>query len=385
MSNLRNILNPAADDGESSSMYHRFHMDVDSPPRLPEPPSSPGSVTSATVDAVEEVEHPAAILYDPKDHAPHPNCPDTLDCLPDTEGRPQHTLPVILRCAILGSPRKRLTIREIYAAMENKYAYYKTAGSTWKQSVRHHLSLNRLFERQARPVTDPGFGSYWTVNLAAPPGTKRPRKRGRGKNNNADGEGKRRGRPRKEDLPPTPQTPSSATTLPSAGPSKTVQDTEMTHFDIDGGGGHGSLDEDYESDEETMQHPFERRTSLVRMQLSAYTPSSSSSSALPSFPGEDDSANVIERLDIEVSTLRRQAADAVQVSMRLTDQLSQAQAEASRAKSNSKRLETLLAEETMKLKMANLNAREETERRRLAENEIRALQQQLVAGTLSTG
>ncbi|KAI0053388.1 winged helix DNA-binding domain-containing protein, partial [Auriscalpium vulgare] len=78
--------------------------------------------------------------------------------------RPQHTLPVILRCAILGSPKKRLTIREIYAAMEDKYPYYKTAGSTWKQSVRHHLSLNRLFERQPRPVTDPGFGSYWTVN-----------------------------------------------------------------------------------------------------------------------------------------------------------------------------------------------------------------------------
>ncbi|KII93419.1 hypothetical protein PLICRDRAFT_99686, partial [Plicaturopsis crispa FD-325 SS-3] len=101
------------------------------------------------------------------EHAPHPDCPDTLDCLPDAEGRPQHTLPVILRCAILGSPKKRLTIREIYAAMEDKYPYYKTAGPTWKQSVRHHLSLNRLFERQPRPVTDPGFGSYWTVNLEA--------------------------------------------------------------------------------------------------------------------------------------------------------------------------------------------------------------------------
>ncbi|KAJ7476204.1 hypothetical protein FB451DRAFT_965061, partial [Mycena latifolia] len=78
--------------------------------------------------------------------------------------RPQHTLPVILRCAILGSPRKRLTIREIYAAMEEKYPYYRSTGVTWKQSVRHHLSLNRFFERQPRPAMDPGFGSYWTVN-----------------------------------------------------------------------------------------------------------------------------------------------------------------------------------------------------------------------------
>lgn len=65
-------------------------------------------------------------------HEPHPDCPDTLACLPDSDDRPQHTLPVILRCAILGSPRRRLTIREIYAAMEAKYPWYRTAGPTWK-------------------------------------------------------------------------------------------------------------------------------------------------------------------------------------------------------------------------------------------------------------
>ncbi|KAH9486255.1 Forkhead box protein J2 [Psilocybe cubensis] len=134
------------------------------------------------------------------DHKAHADCPDTLACLPDTPGRPQHTLPVILRCAILGSPRKRLTIREIYATMESKYPYYKSAGQTWKQSVRHHLSLNRLFERQPRPVTDPGFGSYWTVNLSAPPGTKRPRKRGRPQK---EGEGARSGEMSGENSPIT--------------------------------------------------------------------------------------------------------------------------------------------------------------------------------------
>lgn len=71
-----------------------------------------------------------------RNHPKHDNCPDTLDCLPDTDGRPQHTLPVILRCAILGSPKQRLTIREIYSAMEKKYAYYTTAGPAWKVSER---------------------------------------------------------------------------------------------------------------------------------------------------------------------------------------------------------------------------------------------------------
>lgn len=95
-------------------------------------PSSPESNVSdnTTIDynQHEESDVPQRVV----NHEPHPNCPDSLDCLPDTEGRPQHTLPVILRCAILGSPRKRLTIREIYAAMEGKYDYYRTAGPTWK-------------------------------------------------------------------------------------------------------------------------------------------------------------------------------------------------------------------------------------------------------------
>ncbi|KAI0660598.1 hypothetical protein C8Q70DRAFT_62513 [Cubamyces menziesii] len=179
MSSLNNILNP-----ESS---------YESTLRL-QAVRSPSSSTTSPTEKLPEPSKPVEIRPPPpprteviiRAHEPHPDCPDTLACLPDTDGRPQHTLPVILRCTILGSPRKRLTIREIYAAMERKYPYYKTAGPAWKQSVRHHLSLNRLFERQPRPPSDPGFGSYWTVNLDAPPGTKRPRKRG-GRTNKMDG------------------------------------------------------------------------------------------------------------------------------------------------------------------------------------------------------
>ncbi|KAJ6542435.1 hypothetical protein B0H10DRAFT_1854556, partial [Mycena sp. CBHHK59/15] len=89
---------------------------------------------------------------------------ESLACLPDTQAKPQHTIQAILRCALLGSSHKRLTLREIYAAMEEKFPYYKTTSANWKQSVRLHLSLDRLFERQPRPPTEPGFGSYWTVN-----------------------------------------------------------------------------------------------------------------------------------------------------------------------------------------------------------------------------
>lgn len=65
-------------------------------------------------------------------HVAHERCPDSLSCLPDTEGRPQHTIPIIIRCAILGSPNERLTVRSIYDTMEQKFPYYRTAGISWK-------------------------------------------------------------------------------------------------------------------------------------------------------------------------------------------------------------------------------------------------------------
>ncbi|OSD06203.1 hypothetical protein PYCCODRAFT_1432015 [Trametes coccinea BRFM310] len=179
MSSLNDLLNPES-SYESSLRLQAVRS----------PTTSTTSPTEKPAEPIKSVEirppPPPRTEIIIRAHEPHPDCPDTLACLPDTDGRPQHTLPVILRCTILGSPRKRLTIREIYAAMERKYPYYKTAGPAWKQSVRHHLSLNRLFERQPRPPSDPGFGSYWTVNLDAPPGTKRPRKRG-GRPNKNDG------------------------------------------------------------------------------------------------------------------------------------------------------------------------------------------------------
>jgi hypothetical protein len=203
------------------------------------------------------------------------------------------------------------------------------------------------------------------VNLAAPPGTKRPRKRGRP--SKADGESKRRGRPRKDDSVPVSVTSFEGTDNDAKehdDDELEVEDSEVTTEKA----GPSSPKDELESEEETM-HSFERRTSLVRMQLSAYS-SFSPSSAHPRYAGEEDSANTIERLDIEISTLRRQASDAIQVSMRLTDQLAQAQAEASRARSASKRLEVMLEEESRKRRDAEVALSEEKRKRFEAEEKL---------------
>lgn len=69
-----------------------------------------------------------------------------------------------------------------------------------QQSLRHQLSLNRLFEReQGQRLLTRGF--YWSVNLSAPPGTKRPRKRGSRKADEPESSAPKRGRPPQEPRP----------------------------------------------------------------------------------------------------------------------------------------------------------------------------------------
>ncbi|KAJ7460520.1 hypothetical protein B0H11DRAFT_1736628 [Mycena galericulata] len=108
-------------------------------------------------------------------HQHHSNCPDSLACLLDVgpTDRPKYTLATILRCAILGSTGKMMTLGGMYTAIEEKFPYYRTV-KAWRGSVRHQLSLNSLFKRVQQPRA-----SYWTVDLDAERGNKRLRKRGR--------------------------------------------------------------------------------------------------------------------------------------------------------------------------------------------------------------
>jgi septal ring factor EnvC (AmiA/AmiB activator) len=150
----------------------------------------------------------------------------------------------------------------------------------------------------------------------------------------------------------------------------------MTPFELEPAGDISRVtdDEEYESEETTM-HPFERRSSLVRMQLSSYAPSHSSSSFTPRLTMRDeDPMNMIERLQIEIETLRRQAADAIQVSVRLADQLSEAQAETSRVRTQMKRTETMLNEESRRRRETERAADEEARLRWALEDEVRRLQ-----------
>ncbi|OAX32173.1 winged helix DNA-binding domain-containing protein, partial [Rhizopogon vinicolor AM-OR11-026] len=91
-----------------------------------------------------------------------------LWALPDPpEGeKPNQPYPILIKLAIYGSPHKQLTLQEIYTALEDRFEWFKDRRNekAWKNSIRHNLSLNKVFQHVPRAITEPGKGSYWQLD-----------------------------------------------------------------------------------------------------------------------------------------------------------------------------------------------------------------------------
>ncbi|KAH0833463.1 hypothetical protein J3R83DRAFT_12583 [Lanmaoa asiatica] len=110
-----------------------------------------------------------------------PHEPIGLYSLPDPASgeKPSTPLPMLIKLAIYGSPNKQLTLQDIYTELENRFQWFREHKNekAWKNSIRHNLSLNKVFQHVPRPITEPGKGSYWQLDVSGGEGYKRTRKR----------------------------------------------------------------------------------------------------------------------------------------------------------------------------------------------------------------
>ena len=80
--------------------------------------------------------------------------------------RPPYSFSALIAMAISSSPKKMLTLPEIYNFITGKFPFYKKEDKKWKNSIRHNLSLNKCFTKASREDGLKGKGNLWIIDPA---------------------------------------------------------------------------------------------------------------------------------------------------------------------------------------------------------------------------
>uniref|UniRef100_G3PDI6 Forkhead box P1b n=1 Tax=Gasterosteus aculeatus aculeatus TaxID=481459 RepID=G3PDI6_GASAC len=116
-------------------------------PTTPTAPLTPLSQTHSviTANSLHSV-GPMRRRYSEKYNMPiSPDLSQNKEFYMNADVRPPFTYASLIRQAILESPEKQLTLNEIYNWFTRMFAYFRRNAATWKNAVRHNLSLHKCF------------------------------------------------------------------------------------------------------------------------------------------------------------------------------------------------------------------------------------------------
>ena len=79
--------------------------------------------------------------------------------------KPKMSYKKLIMLAIEDSPFKMLKLNDIYEWILGRYPSFKTNRTGFQNSIRHNLSLNKVFVKVDMPgLSNGGKGNYWTIN-----------------------------------------------------------------------------------------------------------------------------------------------------------------------------------------------------------------------------
>ena len=76
--------------------------------------------------------------------------------------KPSDTYVSMIAKAMLSNGLKGMTLSDLYAKIEELFPYYKTSTITWRNAVRHNLSINDCFVKVSRASNHRGY--HWTLH-----------------------------------------------------------------------------------------------------------------------------------------------------------------------------------------------------------------------------
>ncbi|XP_067110972.1 LOW QUALITY PROTEIN: forkhead box protein P2 [Osmerus mordax] len=141
-----------------------------SPPNLPQTPTTP----SAPVTPMSQVPQVPSVLSAAsvpsmgamrRRHSDKYSMQLSSEIAPNYEFyknadvRPPFTYATLIRQAIMEANDMQLTLNEIYSWFTRTFAYFRRNAATWKNAVRHNLSLHKCFVRVENVK-----GAVWTVD-----------------------------------------------------------------------------------------------------------------------------------------------------------------------------------------------------------------------------
>lgn len=82
----------------------------------------------------------------------------------DSDMKPTHSYIALIAMAILSSSGKKMILGDIYEYISDNFPYYRNKDKSWRNSIRHNLSLNECFIKAGR--SENGKGNYWAIHPA---------------------------------------------------------------------------------------------------------------------------------------------------------------------------------------------------------------------------
>ncbi|XP_077988598.1 forkhead box protein E1-like [Glandiceps talaboti] len=78
--------------------------------------------------------------------------------------KPNHSYIALISMAILSTAERKMLLSDIYQYITDNFPYYKDKDKSWRNSIRHNLSLNECFIKNGR--SENGKGNYWSIHPA---------------------------------------------------------------------------------------------------------------------------------------------------------------------------------------------------------------------------